>query len=786
MARGVGMGYYSGHLPGPLKFISGWCTLLRFHGLVSLSALVLVAGNVVAQAPGASQQGPVDYVRDVQPLLRQNCASCHGEKVQNGGMRVDRRSSMYKNRRLTPGSSANSMMFHRVEGNEFGQQMPPTAELKPAEIDVIKRWIDEGAPWPDAYANEADLPPLDPKAIAAVEMLHRGETAAFMKTVKAQPALLNARGPEGSTPFMYAVLYTNAATVEQLLALGANVNAHNDENATALMWGVHDAAMTRVLLAHGAEVNVASSDLRTPLMIAARQAANTAVLQMLLDKGANPNPNRRPETASSPLTEAATAGDAANFELLWNHGAVLKGDSQGTLSMAVAMRCDRCVDLIAAKVTDKDVYTGSLQDEAVMGDVHAIKIMLDHGADVKAADPLGRTALMYAVASDVLPLETVKLLVEHGADVNAKSKHASGGDTGVSVLEMAKRHGDTEVVAYLKAHGAKEVTLTSASLNPRFKNEIRGAIQDSLPLLQTADLNFSTKSGCVSCHNNSLTALTMSAARKQGFRVDETTASAQVKTNVEFLGHVREIMHQGFLLPVGDYFSENVMAYILMGLSAEGYKGDLSTDAAAMHILWRQTADGSWKYPMADTRQPLCLDFVGQTALAMRGLQLYTPAAESWKYKRAIQRGGAWLATAPTHNNDDLSWKVAGLAWTGTNKLAMQKTSRELIAAQKKDGGWSDLPTMESTAYATGKSLVALRLAGVAVSDPAYKRGVAWLLSNQQKDGSWYVQTRAMAFQPTFDAGFPHGHNQWISAAGTNWAALALAMSLPEKLTASR
>ena len=692
---------------------------------------------------------------------------------------------MFKNRRMTPGSSANSMMFHRVEGNEFGQQMPPTAELKPAEVDLIKRWIDEGAQWPNELANEVDLPPIDPAAVALVENLRKGETVAFLKAVKAKPALLNARGPEGSTPFMYAVLYANATTVEQLLGMGANVNAHNDESATALMWGVHDAAMTRVLLAHGADVNAVSSDFRTPLMIAARQAANTAVLQMLLDKGANPNPNRRPETASSPLTEAATAGDAGNFELLWTHGAVLKGDAQPALSMAIAMRCDRCVDLIAAKVTDKDVYTGSLQDEAVMGNTRAIKMMLDHGADVKASDPLGRTALMYAVASDVLPMETVKLLVEHGADVNAKSKHTNAGDAGVSVMEMAKRHGDTQVVAYLKAHGAKDVTLTAVSLNPRFKNEIRGAIQDSLPLLQTADANFSRKSGCISCHNNSLAAMTMSAARKQGMRLDETVAAGQVKTNAEFMGHVRDIMHQGFLIPVGDYFSENVMGYMLMGLNAEGYKADIDTDAAAMHILWRQTADGSWKYPMADTRQPLCLDYVGQTALSMRGLQLYAPAAEAWKYKRAVARAAAWLATAETHNNDDKSWKVAGLAWAGTNKLATQRAVRDLMASQKSDGGWSDLPSMESTAYATGKSLVALRLAGVAVSDKNYRRGVEWLLSNQQKDGSWYVQTRAMAFQPAFDAGFPHGHSQWISAAATNWAALALAMSLPEKLTAS-
>jgi N-acyl-D-amino-acid deacylase len=118
----------------------------------------------------------------------------------------------------------------------------------------------------------------------------------------------------------------------------------------------------------------------------------------------------------------------------------------------------------------------------------------------------------------------------------------------------------------------------------------------------------------------------------------------------------------------------------------------------------------------------------------------------------------------------------------------MQKAMQELLAVQRPDGGWSDLPTMESTAYATGKSLVALQIGGLAVSDAAYQRGIQFLLHTQQQDGSWYVKTRALGFQPWFDAGFPHGHDQWISAAGTNWAAMALALTLPEagSLTASR
>jgi hypothetical protein len=98
-----------------------------------------------------------------------------------------------------------------------------------------------------------------------------------------------------------------------------------------------------------------------------------------------------------------------------------------------------------------------------------------------------------------------------------------------------------------------------------------------------------------------------------------------------------------------------------------------------------------------------------------------------------------------------------------------------LLAEQQADGGWGQLSSMESDAYATGQALFALSASGsIAVTDPAYKRGVDYLLSTQLEDGSWHVRTRAIAFQPYFESGFPHGHDQWISAAATNWATMAL------------
>jgi ankyrin repeat protein len=64
--------------------------------------------------------------------------------------------------------------------------------------------------------------------------------------------------------------------------------------------------------------------MHTPLMIAARRPGNAAVVKLFLDRGANPNPNPHPGAESSPLIEAATAGDAASMELLLSHGADVK------------------------------------------------------------------------------------------------------------------------------------------------------------------------------------------------------------------------------------------------------------------------------------------------------------------------------------------------------------------------------------------------------------------------------------------------------------------------------
>src|ERR1017187_10517990 len=107
----------------------------------SLCSLVF-AGILSAQTAAK-----VDFAKDVLPILRQNCVGCHGPSQQTSGLRVDRQSLAISRRGVVRGRSDNSFLYHRISGNEYGMQIPPTGPLHPEQIKSIKKRIDQGADW---------------------------------------------------------------------------------------------------------------------------------------------------------------------------------------------------------------------------------------------------------------------------------------------------------------------------------------------------------------------------------------------------------------------------------------------------------------------------------------------------------------------------------------------------------------------------------------------------------------------------------------------------------------
>jgi len=381
---------------------------------------------------------------------------------------------------------------------------------------------------------------------------------------------------------------------------------------------------------------------------------------------------------------------------------------------------------------------------------------------------------MLTASSDAIPVETVKFLIERGADLNAKNLD------GKTALDLAKQRGSTPVVDLLVKAGAKAgFTSTERVPSPKPAGSVRAAVERSIPLLQKTDSMFMQKGSCVSCHHNSLTAMTVATARRNGFSVNEPIARDQVKKTASFLETWRERVLQG----VGMGGESITIGYILAGLSAENYPPDAATDAMARFVQSRQWPDGRWE--VAAHRPPIeSNDDIPVTSLALRALQLYGPKAQRAKYEMAVKRATDWLMRSQPRTTQERAFHLLGLGWAGVNPNSeiIKTAVRELVREQRSDGGWAQLPSLASDAYATGQALVALKQAGaVETSDPSWKRGIEFLLKTQLEDGSWYVKSRAIPLQPYFESGFPHGRDQWISAAATNWAATALALASQKK-----
>jgi len=750
----------------PVKLLKP-CIIAVFLGIWALNAAL---SHTVA--------GKVDFRRDVQPLLKQYCIECHGPTQQMHGFRLDRRRDAMRggtNVMIKPGNGAASRLYLKLIGNQYGPQMPLTGSLTQEQIDILKAWIDQGAEWPDELAGEMPSPLPDPKAARIMEALRGGDQQGFEKLVSADPKIGNLKGLGGTTPLMQAVLYGNLDAVRLLLANGADPNLRNEAGATALMWAAADAEMLRLLLDRGADVNARSDDGRTPLLIAAGQFGSSPIVKLLLDRGASLSVKSPTNIGySTPLSEAALIGDDALLRMLIERGAEVKSSGLQPFANASRANCSQCLETLIERADKGTLTNAAVRLAAPLGDASAVKRLLDRGAEANARDPKGNTLLMLAASSDAILVDTVKSLIERGADLDAKNSE------GKTALDFARLRGATPVVDLLVKAGAKAgAASTDTVASPKPAGAIRAALERSIPLLQKTDSLFMQKASCVSCHHNSLTAMMVATARRNGFTVDEQIARNQLKAIGAFLETWRERALQGVGIP-GE---AGTLSYILLGLAAENYPPDAATDAMVRFMLSRQWPDGRWR--VFAYRPPMESSDIPVTATSLRSFQVYAPKAQRAKYEAAVRRAADWLMKAQPETSQERAFQLLGLGWAGVtaDSEIIKKGVGDLLRAQRPDGGWAQLGSLESDAYATGQALVALQQAGgVSVSDPSYKRGIEFLLKTQFEDGSWYVKSRAIPVQPYFESGFPHGHDQWISAAATNWAAMALALTgAPQK-----
>ena len=305
---------------------------------------------------------------------------------------------------------------------------------------------------------------------------------------------------------------------------------------------------------------------------------------------------------------------------------------------------------------------------------------------------------------------------------------------------------------------------------------LREAATKPLALIQKSQQVAIENYTCSSCHHAVLAMPMFAQAHERGLPFDFAIARQFLTTSfAEYTDLDAMVQGHGFGNDVDS-------GWVLMTAHAVGIPPSLSTSAIAQHLASAQRADGDWR--TFDARPPQSHGRITATAVSARGMSLYLPEQFQEERESRLRRARNWLLKAQPRTTEDRTYHLFGLLWTGADEGARKNAAKQVLAERRKDGGWSQLPRLESDAYATGEVLSALhQAAGLATSDPAYQRGLRFLLNTQRPDGSWQVESRlhppARISPPYFESGFPYGRDQFISIMGTEWATMALLHAIP-------
>ena len=308
-------------------------------------------------------------------------------------------------------------------------------------------------------------------------------------------------------------------------------------------------------------------------------------------------------------------------------------------------------------------------------------------------------------------------------------------------------------------------------------DQVRAAASRALAAIQKAQAPWYTtnKQVCASCHHQYQPAIAYRVARDHRVPFDEAIAKADAINALTFADIDRAVQYTHVIEPAMDD------AYRLVAANAAGVKPNLGAAIYARLLISRQNTDGDWDG--FHQRPPSSYSRVTMATLGLRAVQVYHHPSQTSQADAAIARARKFLESRTARDTEERSYQLLGLRWAGADRVTLRKLAGALQATQRPDGGWSSIPGRESDVYSTGQALVALHDGGsVAIIDSSWQRGIAYLLKTQAPDGTWHATSRlhppAPLSPPYFDAGYPHGHDQFLSMQGASWAVMALSYAL--------
>ncbi len=162
----------------PPPFVAVWADRLISAQLplwVSLvtAGLSFAASSAATLAAGPGSAKSVDYNRDIRPILSENCYACHGPDAdkRKAGLRLDIREDALKALKsgayaIVPRDSAKSELVHRITTTDEDDRMPPAKSgksLTAVQIELLRRWVEEGAAWSGHWAYQKPERPTVPE-----------------------------------------------------------------------------------------------------------------------------------------------------------------------------------------------------------------------------------------------------------------------------------------------------------------------------------------------------------------------------------------------------------------------------------------------------------------------------------------------------------------------------------------------------------------------------------------------------------------------------------------------
>jgi len=251
-----------------------------------------------------------------------------------------------------------------------------------------------------------------------------------------------------------------------------------------------------------------------------------------------------------------------------------------------------------------------------------------------------------------------------------------------------------------------------------------------------------------------------------------------LKNQLEFIAAFLDRNQENYRKGKGQGGDVSTAGYALLALELGGWKSDATTEAVVEYLLIRDKNLDHWR--TTSHRPPSEASDFTTSYLAIRALTSWGTHTQQDRIEKRIATVREWLRKAEAQDTEDRVFRLWALQAAGAQAKELLLAGQALLRTQRLDGGWGQTDALDSDAYATGCALVALNQAGsMATSDPAYQRGVAFLLKTQRPDGSWMVPSRSRPFQTYFESGFPHGKDQFISIAASAWATSALALACP-------